>query len=200
VGAHVRRARALLSLPAALPHRRRPIRFCFIRVNQGGKLLQLGLCLGQRAACKLIPSRKNRSITFFPEREYFRSAPRAATWAASFVKIGTSSKSKADQVRSSNIPPEDIVALAIRNGCPSSRSRITNRQSGRYVIDICHAAREVGIKTVMVTERLRDARSVPRYLRSRGRRQCGPESFHGRILRPRHAYASAAGARYAYVA
>jgi pyruvate formate lyase activating enzyme len=62
------------------------------------------------------------------------------------------SKSKSDQVRSTHIPPEDVVALAIRYGCPSIAFTYNEPTIwGEYVIDICHAAREAGIRTVMVT-------------------------------------------------
>ena len=62
------------------------------------------------------------------------------------------SKSKADQVRSTHIPPEDIVALAIRYGCPSIAFTYNEPTIwGEYVIDICDAARAAGIRTVMVT-------------------------------------------------
>jgi pyruvate formate lyase activating enzyme len=62
------------------------------------------------------------------------------------------SKSKSDQVHSTHIPPEDVVALAIRYGCPSIAFTYNEPTIwGEYVIDICHAAREAGIRTVMVT-------------------------------------------------
>ena len=62
------------------------------------------------------------------------------------------SKSRADQVRSSYVPPEDVVMLAIRNGCPSIAFTYNEPTIwGEYVIDICHAAKEAGIKTVMVS-------------------------------------------------
>jgi pyruvate formate lyase activating enzyme len=62
------------------------------------------------------------------------------------------SKSKSDQVHSTHIPPEDVVALAIQNGCPSIAFTYNEPTIwGEYVIDICHAAREAGIRTVMVT-------------------------------------------------
>ncbi len=62
------------------------------------------------------------------------------------------SKSKSDQVHSTHIPPEDIVALAIGNNCPSIAFTYNEPTIwGEYVIDICHAAREAGISTVMVT-------------------------------------------------
>jgi pyruvate formate lyase activating enzyme len=69
-----------------------------------------------------------------------------------FCQNWSISKSQSDQVRSTHIPAEDIVALAIRNGCPSIAFTYNEPTIwGEYVIDICQAAREAGIRTVMVT-------------------------------------------------
>ena len=106
----------------------------------------------RRRRCKSIQSKRSRSIIFSRARACFHLARRAATWAAFSAKNWDISKSKADQVRSTHIPPEDIVALAIRNGCPSIAFTYNEPTIwGEYVIDICHAAREAGIRTVMVT-------------------------------------------------
>jgi len=62
------------------------------------------------------------------------------------------SKSRADQAASTYVPPEDVVMLAIRNGCPSIAFTYNEPTIwGEYVIDICAAAKEYGIKTVMVS-------------------------------------------------
>ena len=62
------------------------------------------------------------------------------------------SKSRHDQVHSQHVPPEDVVALAIRHGCPSIAFTYNEPTIwGEYVIDICHAAHEAGLSTVMVT-------------------------------------------------
>jgi pyruvate formate lyase activating enzyme len=62
------------------------------------------------------------------------------------------SKSRSDQVHSTLIPPEDVVLLAIRNGCPSIAFTYNEPTIwGEYVIDICHAAKEHGLNTVMVS-------------------------------------------------
>ena len=50
------------------------------------------------------------------------------------------------------VPAEDVVALAIEHGCPSIAFTYNEPTIwGEYVIDICHAARERGIATVMVS-------------------------------------------------
>jgi pyruvate formate lyase activating enzyme len=50
------------------------------------------------------------------------------------------------------VPPEDVVQLAIRYGCPSIAFTYNEPTIwGEYVIDICAAAKEYGLNTVMVT-------------------------------------------------
>lgn len=62
------------------------------------------------------------------------------------------SKSRSDQVHSTYIPPEDVVLLAKRNGCPSIAFTYNEPTIwGEYVIDICAAAKEAGLNTVMVS-------------------------------------------------
>jgi pyruvate formate lyase activating enzyme len=62
------------------------------------------------------------------------------------------SKSKQDQSRSIEIPPQDVPALARRYGCPSIAFTYNEPTIwGEYVVDICRAARAEGLKTVMVT-------------------------------------------------
>ena len=151
MGAHVRRPRALLSLPAALPHRRRPVRLLLHPGQSGRETLQSWICFAGRAANR---SHREKAAQPFscPAREYFRSARRAATWAAFSARIGTSRNRNPTRFHSTHVPPEDVVALAIRYGCPSIAFTYNEPTIwGEYVIDICHAAREAGIRTVMVT-------------------------------------------------
>jgi pyruvate formate lyase activating enzyme len=62
------------------------------------------------------------------------------------------SKSKQDQVHSTHVPPEDVPLLALKYGCPSIAFTYNEPTIwGEYVVDICRAARERGLRTVMVT-------------------------------------------------
>ncbi len=151
MGAHARRARALLSLPAALPHRGRAVRLLF-HPRESGRENFTAWDTHLRRRCKSIPSRKNRSIIFCRARACFRWARRDATWAASSARTGTFPNRNPTRCARRTFPPEDVVALAIRYGCPSIAFTYNEPTIwGEYVIDICHAAREAGIRTVMVT-------------------------------------------------
>jgi pyruvate formate lyase activating enzyme len=124
--------------------------FCFIRVNQGGKLYSLGYA--SPAALQIDPIEKKPLNHFLPGTRVFSLGTAGCNMGCFFCQNWDISKSKADQVHSTHIPPEDIVALAIRNGCPSIAFTYNEPTIwGEYVIDICQAAREAGIRTVMVT-------------------------------------------------
>jgi pyruvate formate lyase activating enzyme len=124
--------------------------FCFIRVNQGGKLYSLGYA--SPAALQIDPIEKKPLNHFLPGTRVFSLGTAGCNMGCFFCQNWDISKSKADQVRSAHIPPEDIVALAIRYGCPSIAFTYNEPTIwGEYVIDICQAAREAGVRTVMVT-------------------------------------------------
>jgi len=62
------------------------------------------------------------------------------------------SKSRADQVRSQAISPEDVPLLALKYGCESLAFTYNEPTIwAEYVIDICKEAKKFGLKTVMVT-------------------------------------------------
>src|SRR6202040_1928337 len=124
--------------------------FCFIRANQGGKLYSLGYA--SPAAMQIDPIEKKPLNHFLPGTRVFSLGTAGCNMGCFFCQNWSISKSQADQVRSTHIPPEDVVALAIRYGCPSIAFTYNEPTIwGEYVIDICHAAGEAGIRTVMVT-------------------------------------------------
>jgi pyruvate formate lyase activating enzyme len=124
--------------------------FCFIRVNEGGKLYSLGYA--SPAALQIDPMEKKPLNHFLPGTRVFSMGTAGCNMGCFFCQNWDISKSRADQVRSSHVPPEDVVVLAIKNGCPSIAFTYNEPTIwGEYVIDICHAAHEAGLNTVMVT-------------------------------------------------
>ena len=119
MGAHVRRPRALLSLPAALPHREGQSGFCFIRVNQGGKLYSLGYA--SPAALQIDPIEKKPLNHFLARHASVFPGHGGLQHGLFFCQNWDISKSKSDQVHSTHVPPEDVVALAIRIRLPLHR-------------------------------------------------------------------------------
>jgi pyruvate formate lyase activating enzyme len=124
--------------------------FCFIRVNEGGKLYSLGYA--SPAALQIDPIEKKPLNHFLPDSRVFSLGTAGCNMGCFFCQNWDISKSKSDQIRSTHVPPEDVVSLAIRYGCPSIAFTYNEPTIwGEYVIDICRAAREAGIRTVMVT-------------------------------------------------
>jgi pyruvate formate lyase activating enzyme len=124
--------------------------FCFIRVNQGGKLYNLGYA--SPAAIQVDPIEKKPLNHFLPGTRVFSMGTAGCNMGCFFCQNWDISKSKHDQVHSSFVPPEDVPLLAIQNGCPTIAFTYNEPTIwGEYVIDICHAAKEHGLNTVMVT-------------------------------------------------
>jgi pyruvate formate lyase activating enzyme len=124
--------------------------FCFIRANQGGKLYSLGYA--HPAALQIDPIEKKPLNHFLPGTRVFSMGTAGCNMGCFFCQNWDISKSRSDQVHSSYVPPEDVVLLAIRNGCPSIAFTYNEPTIwGEYVIDICAAAKEYGVNTVMVS-------------------------------------------------
>ena len=124
--------------------------FCFIRVNQGGKLYSLGY--GQPAALQVDPIEKKPLNHFLPGTRVFSMGTAGCNMGCFFCQNWDISKSKSDQVHSTHLPPEDVAHVAMKYGCPSVAFTYNEPTIwGEYVIDIAKAARAAGLNTVMVT-------------------------------------------------
>jgi pyruvate formate lyase activating enzyme len=124
--------------------------FCFIRVNQGGKLYSLGYA--SPAALQVDPIEKKPLNHFLPGTSVFSMGTAGCNMGCFFCQNWDISKSKSDQVNSTHLPPEDVPLLARQYGCPSIAFTYNEPTIwGEYVVDIARAAREQGMNTVMVT-------------------------------------------------
>jgi pyruvate formate lyase activating enzyme len=124
--------------------------FCYIRKNMGGALYNLGY--GQPAALQIDPVEKKPLNHFLPGTWIFSLGTAGCNMGCFFCQNWDISKSKADQVQSVHLEPEEVVLAAIRNHCPSIAFTYNEPTIwAEYVIDIARAAHEVGLKTVMVT-------------------------------------------------
>jgi pyruvate formate lyase activating enzyme len=124
--------------------------FCFIRANQGGRLYSLGYA--SPAALQVDPIEKKPLNHFLPGTKVFSLGTAGCNMGCFFCQNWDISKSKSDQVHSTHLPPEDVPALARQYGCPSIAFTYNEPTIwGEYVVDICRAAKEQGISTVMVS-------------------------------------------------
>ena len=124
--------------------------FCFIRVNQGGKLYSLGYA--SPAAIQIDPIEKKPINHFLPGTKILSMGTAGCNMGCFFCQNWDISKSRSDQVHSTHLEPEQVVELAIHHGCPSIAFTYNEPTIwAEYVIDICAVARKRGLKTVMVT-------------------------------------------------
>jgi pyruvate formate lyase activating enzyme len=124
--------------------------FCFIRVNEGGRLHSLGY--GSPAALQIDPIEKKPLNHFLPGTRVFSMGTAGCNMGCFFCQNWSISKNRSDRVRSVLLPAEDVPLLAMKFGCPSIAFTYNEPTIwGEYVIDICRAAKPYGIKTVMVT-------------------------------------------------
>jgi pyruvate formate lyase activating enzyme len=124
--------------------------FCYIRANEGGKLYSLGYA--HPAAMQVDPIEKKPLNHFLPGTRVFSMGTAGCNMGCFFCQNWDISKSRADQVGSSYVLPEDVVLLAIQNHCDSIAFTYNEPTIwGEYVIDICRAAKEAGLNTVMVS-------------------------------------------------
>jgi pyruvate formate lyase activating enzyme len=124
--------------------------FCYIRVNRAGKLYSLGY--GSPAALQIDPIEKKPLSHFLPGSRVFSMGTAGCNMGCFFCQNWDISKSRHDQVHSQRVPPEDVPSLAIEHGCESIAFTYNEPTIwGEYVIDICKAARDHGLKTVMVS-------------------------------------------------
>lgn len=124
--------------------------FCFIRVNQDGRLYSLGY--GAPAALQVDPIEKKPLNHFLPGTRVFSLGTAGCNMGCFFCQNWDISKSHQDQVHSKAVPAEEVPLLAIKYGCDSIAFTYNEPTIwGEYVIDICKAAKSYGLKTVMVT-------------------------------------------------
>ena len=124
--------------------------FCFIRINQDGKLYNLGY--GAPAALQIDPIEKKPLNHFLPGTRVFSMGTAGCNMGCFFCQNWDISKSHQDQVRSQPVPPGEVPLLALKYGCDSIAFTYNEPTIwGEYVIDICRAAKGYGLKTVMVT-------------------------------------------------
>ena len=124
--------------------------FCFIRINEGGKLYSLGY--GAPAALQVDPIEKKPLNHFLPGTRVFSMGTAGCNMGCFFCQNWDISKSRHDQVHSQHVPAEDVPLLALQHGCDSLAFTYNEPTIwGEYIIDICRAAKSSGLKTVMVS-------------------------------------------------
>src|SRR5262245_27923182 len=134
--------------------------FCFIRQNQGGRLISLGY--GEPAALYADPIEKKPLNHFMPGTKILSMGTAGCNMGCKFCQNWEISKSREDQVRSMHLGPAEAVTAAVSSGCPAMAFTYNEPTIwGEYVIDIARHARGSGVKTVMVTNGYITAEALP---------------------------------------
>jgi pyruvate formate lyase activating enzyme len=124
--------------------------FCFIRKNIEGKLYSLGY--GRPTGFAIDPIEKKPLNHFLPGTEILSFGTAGCNLGCKFCQNWSISKANLDNTNSLKASPEDVVALAKKYNVPSIAFTYNDPVIfGEYVIDISKIAREVGIRSVMVT-------------------------------------------------
>jgi pyruvate formate lyase activating enzyme len=124
--------------------------FCYIRQNRGGRLVQLGY--GRSTGFAIDPIEKKPLNHFFPGTPVLSFGTAGCNLGCKFCQNWDISKAKLDEEGLRRNTPGEVVDLAIAQGSPSIAYTYNDPVIwAEYVIDIARAARQRGIKNVLVT-------------------------------------------------
>ncbi|MCF6270739.1 MAG: AmmeMemoRadiSam system radical SAM enzyme [Melioribacteraceae bacterium] len=124
--------------------------FCFIRENIDGTLYSTGY--GRPTGFAIDPIEKKPLFHFYPNTEILSFGTAGCNLGCKFCQNWTMSKSKLDEINSVTASPEDVIKLAQKHNVKSIAYTYNDPTIiGEYVIDVSKPARELGIKSVMVT-------------------------------------------------
>ena len=124
--------------------------FCYIRQNHNGKLYTLGYA--RPTGFAIDPIEKKPLNHFLPGTKVLSFGTAGCNLGCKFCQNWSISKAKLDDLNALVAEPEDVIALAKENDCPSIAYTYNDPTIyGEYVIDISKLTREDGLKSVMVT-------------------------------------------------
>jgi pyruvate formate lyase activating enzyme len=124
--------------------------FCFIRKNIDGKLYSLGY--GKSTGFAIDPIEKKPLNHFLPGTGVLSFGTAGCNLGCRFCQNWSISKAKLDDSQSLGASPDEVVELALRHNVPSLAFTYNDPVIwAEFAIDISRAARECGLKSVMVT-------------------------------------------------
>ena len=124
--------------------------FCYIRENVDNKLYSTGY--GRPTGFAIDPIEKKPLSHFLPGTDVLSFGTAGCNLGCKFCQNWTMSKSKLDDINSTEASPEEVVRLTQKHSVPSIAYTYNDPTIfGEYVIDISKIAREVNIKNIMVT-------------------------------------------------
>ena len=123
---------------------------CRIRVNLDGKLT--AVTYGYPTAVHVDPVEKKPVYHFLPGTSILSLATVGCNLHCKNCQNWEISQANPEDSDASHVPPEAVPALARRNDCPSVAYTYTEPLAYyEYTLDCCRAAREAGLRNVLVS-------------------------------------------------
>src|SRR5215468_9875832 len=91
--------------------------FCFIRKNDGGQMVSLGY--GRTTGFAVDPVEKKPLNHFLPGTPILSFGTAGCNLGCKFCQNWDISKARLDDHRSAPVSPEQVIDLAVAEGCPS---------------------------------------------------------------------------------
>jgi len=124
--------------------------FCYIRTNRNGTLISEGY--GRPTGFAMDPIEKKPLNHFLPGSSVLSFGTAGCNLGCKFCQNWSMSKARLDDLQSLNASPEQTIALAQKQGAQSIAFTYNEPIIfGEYLMDISKLARQVGIRSVMVT-------------------------------------------------
>jgi pyruvate formate lyase activating enzyme len=124
--------------------------FCFVRKRVGDELVSLGY--GRTTGFAVDPVEKKPLNHFLPGTPILSFGTAGCNLGCRFCQNWDISKARLDEERSAPVSPERVVELAIEHGCPSVAMTYNDPVIwAEFAVDIARAARERGVRPVLVT-------------------------------------------------
>lgn len=124
--------------------------FCFVRRNEGGELVSLAY--GHPNGFAVDPIEKKPLSHFLPGTGILSFGTAGCNLGCRFCQNWDLSKTRIEDLRTVEATPEQIVALARREGCPSIAYTYNDPIIfAEFVIDTAREARAAGMRNVLVT-------------------------------------------------
>lgn len=124
--------------------------FCFIRKNEGGRLINLAY--GKSTGFAVDPVEKKPLNHFLPGTAILSFGTAGCNLGCKFCQNWEISKARLDDERSEDGSPEAVVELARRAGCASLAYTYNDPVIwAEYANDTARLAREAGLRNVFVT-------------------------------------------------
>ncbi|HEX4457293.1 MAG TPA: AmmeMemoRadiSam system radical SAM enzyme [Polyangia bacterium] len=124
--------------------------FCYIRKAEHGRLVSLGY--GRTTGFAVDPIEKKPLNHFLPGTSVLSFGTAGCNLGCKFCQNWDISKARLDDTQSAPVTAEEVVELAIAQGCPSVAMTYNDPVIwAEFAVDIARAARVRGVRAVLVS-------------------------------------------------